>query len=87
MTKLTISVTTTGAVLTKVFIDHDVLPTPGGTGSAMLQPGQHALTWVVLGAPGDSYTIAITAPAAAAWTNGGTLDSSGKDAGLHWVEV
>jgi len=62
-----------------------------GEGSASIQVpddgGDHALTWFVRGAPGSTYEVQLTAPETAKFDHGATIDSSTKDAGLHWFKV
>jgi len=71
----------------KLFVDHTPVPVVNHSAQVSLASGEYALSWVVLGAPSDSYSIELTAPATAAWKTSATLDSSGKDAGIHWVEL
>lgn len=87
MPTTTMTVKTTGAPLMKPFVDHTPLGMTGGVGSVALSPGEYVLSWVVLGAPGDAYSIEITSPPSVVWKTSATLDSSGKDAGIHWVEI
>jgi len=76
-----------GNALIRVFVDNSPLVVNAGTGSANLPPGQYVLSWVVLGAPGDTYSLEITKPVSAAWKASAILDISGKDAGIHWVVI
>jgi len=76
-----------GNALIRMFIDDSPLVINAGTASANLSPGEYVLSWVVLGAPGDTYSIEITKPATAAWKTAVTIDTAGKDAGIHWVEI
>ena len=71
----------------KAFIDGKALKFSGDEATAKAAEGQHALTWVVLGDSGDSYTIEIAAPAESKFKHTATLDSDRKDAGLHWFTV
>ena len=85
MTKMTIK--TTGAALLKIFVDHSALSLTDGLGHVDLSSGEYVLTWVALGAPTQEYSIEISSPSTATWKTSAVLDLSGKDAGLHWVEI
>ncbi|WP_408891622.1 hypothetical protein ACJ2CR_19355 [Myxococcus faecalis] len=58
-----------------------------GVAVAEVDPGQHPLTWVVIGAPSQTYTIAITEPESCKFSHSATLDSAQKDSGLQWFTV
>jgi hypothetical protein len=75
--------------LSQVFIDDVRVLVGNGTASHQVPDGgqDHALTWFVRGAPGSKYELKITAPAAAKFDHKATIDSSTKDAGLHWFRV
>lgn len=47
-----------------------------------LPEGKHHLVWSVLGNPGSTYSIEITAPAHVTCKGGGTLDEEGIDFGF-----
>jgi hypothetical protein len=76
-----------GNALIRLFIDNSPLVVNAGAASANLSAGEYVLSWVVLGAPGDTYSLEITKPAGAAWKTAATIDTSGKDAGIHWVVI
>jgi hypothetical protein len=83
----TFKIKTAGNPLMKLFIDQTPLLLANHAAQVALAPGQYVLAWVVLGAPSDNYSVEITDPSSANWKISATLDSSGKDAGVHWVEL
>jgi hypothetical protein len=82
-----VTVTRSSNIL-QAWIDGQIL-TFDGNGQATGQgtPGNNSLTWVVLGGANSTYTIAITSPGSAVFSHTGTLDSSMKDAGVHWFSI
>ena len=46
-----------------------------------------SLNRIVIGAPGEKYTIKLTSPTPAVFEHSATLDADMKDAGLHWFSV
>jgi hypothetical protein len=82
-----VTVTKKGPVTIKVQIDGTNLSFAGNTATPTLAAGEHALQWFVRGAPGQSYTVAITKPKQAEFSHDGTLDTAQKDAGLIWFTV
>jgi hypothetical protein len=74
--------------LFQALVNNQKLSFSGGKASKNLPSNlDHSLTWFVRGAPGSTYRLAITAPNSAKWETTGTLDSSTKDAGIHWFRV
>jgi hypothetical protein len=53
----------------------------GGKGSSDILAGNHVLSFEVRGAPGTSWSVAITSPPEAESEDGDTFDGSGFDAG------
>jgi hypothetical protein len=58
-----------------------------GTGTATVQPGQHAFSFAVRGAAGTKYTAKITAPASAKYSHTDTFDDAEFDQVIHWFTV
>lgn len=73
-----------GGVL-KVMIDGSALTFANNTAARNLAAGDHPLQWFVKGVPGTKFAVEITEPGTAVWSEEAKLDSSGKDAGLHWI--
>jgi hypothetical protein len=82
-----VDVKATGELM-RVFLDGTKVQLGGdGTGSRALGAGDHVISWVARGAPGSSYSVQITAPAAAAFKKQAKHDDSQLDAGLHFFKV
>lgn len=73
--------------LVRVFIDGVRLQLSGTTASKEVPAGEHVISWVVRGAPGSSYSVAITAPADSTFSKEAKLDSTMLDAGLHFFQT
>ena len=74
--------------LVKAWVDSEELSfNANGLAAAKVPAGDHSFMWVVVGAPGDKYSIAIEKPKAAEFSHEGKLDSSKRDAGLHWFKA
>ena len=82
----TVKVKVTGQ-LARVFIDGVKLQISGTSGSKTVSTGEHVISWVVRGAPGSTYSVAITAPPEAAFSKEAILDNSMLDAGLHFFST
>lgn len=82
-----ITVRTEGAPLISVRVDHTTVIKSSGTGNIELAPGRYSVCWAVMGAPGEGYVIEVAEPRRLAWKWTAILDSSGKDAGIYWLEV
>jgi len=52
-----------------------------------LKSGDYAVHFFAKGNAGDAYTLNVTKPPSAVTAVKGTIDSSGKDAGLFWIQV
>ena len=74
--------------LNRVRIDDEDVLIGEGTGSFEADPSRdHALQCFVRGQPGTTYELKITAPDSAKFSRKATVDSSTKDAFLHWFRV
>ena len=74
--------------MVKAWIDGEALSFGPGNEAVIAVSGKsHALTWIVIGAPGEKYTIKLTSPTPAVFEHSATLDADMKDAGLHWFSV
>jgi hypothetical protein len=78
---------TARAELIKVWVDGRRVSLTNGTGVVSVEPGKHAISWVVRGARGTTYTLQITKPTEAKLTRGDTFDEVGMDAGVAWFTV
>ncbi len=74
--------------LAQVFIDETLILSGTGKGTSEVSVGKdHALMWFVRGQPGSNYDVQITDPKVVAFEHKATIDSSTKDAGIHWFKV
>lgn len=73
--------------LVRVFIDGVRLQLSGTTASKEVPAGEHVISWVVRGAPGSSYSVAIIAPPDSTFSKEAKLDSTMLDAGLHFFQT
>jgi hypothetical protein len=74
--------------LVKAWVDGQALSFgPSNQAVIAVSSKAHVITWVALGAPGESYAIQITKPEQAVFSHTGTIDADKKDAGLHWFSV
>lgn len=58
-----------------------------GASTRTLAVGEHSVHWYARGGPGVSYRLKVTGPSPAGRLIEGTLDATGKDAGLFWLVV
>jgi hypothetical protein len=82
----TVKVKATGELI-RVFIDGIRLKFTGATASKDVSAGEHVVSWVVRGAAGSSFSVAITAPAEATFSKEAILDTSMLDAGVHFFQI
>jgi hypothetical protein len=73
--------------LMRVFIDGIRLRFSGATASKEVSAGEHVISWVARGAPGSSFSVAITAPTEATFSKEAKLDTSMLDAGVHFFQI
>jgi len=73
--------------LVRVFIDGIRLHFKGQTATKDVPAGEHVISWVVRGAPGSTFSVAITAPSDAEFSKEAKLDTSMLDAGVHFFQI
>jgi hypothetical protein len=71
----------------KVWVDGERVPLTNGEAVVRVDPGQHAISWAVRGAPGTSYSLQITRPREAKLARGDTFNEVGLDVGVAWFTV
>jgi hypothetical protein len=81
-----VKVKATGSLI-RVFIDGVRLKFSGTTSSKEVPAGEHVISWVVRGAPGSSFSVAITAPSSSAFLKEAKLDDTMLDAGIHFFQT
>ncbi len=89
MPKVDVSVKVSGATVRKVWIDGVGLTFDGhGEGTRSVTANTyHPLQYMVRGAPGTKYSVAITDPPSVTNEHNGTFDSSQVDMGGWWFNV
>ncbi len=70
-----------------VIVDESELSFVAGKARRNCKSGHYAVHWFARGNPGDAFGMTITKPASAESEVKGTLDETGKDAGLFWIKV
>ena len=81
-----VKVKATGPLI-RVFIDGIRLQFNGSSSSKEVPAGEHVISWVVRGAPGSSFSVAITAPSSSTFSKEAKLDSTMLDAGVHFFQT
>ena len=84
--KVTIEGKISDGALLQMQLDGKEILNGNGQASVDLATGTyHPLQWFVRGDQGATYTVGIVAPPKATFSHSGTLDSTGRDAGIQWV--
>ncbi len=76
-----------GGAMSIVIVGGRELAFNGGVATRTFALGEHPVHWYARGGPEVSYRLKVTGPSPAGRLIEGTLDATGKDAGLFWLVV